>query len=81
MEPECGNFWCFNIFIKLQVLGLRLGVDFTFTSDNNDKDNHNHNDNDNNLNLLNETVQVSNSVKDQGIRPKWRLTLKTKSCY
>ena len=26
-------------FVKLQVLGLRLGADFTFTLDNNDNDN------------------------------------------
>ena len=33
--------------VKLQILGLRLGADFTFTLDNNDNDNDN-NDNDNN---------------------------------
>ena len=47
-------------FVKLQVLGLRLGFDFTFTLDNNDNhnnDNHN-NDNDNNphLNFFKGTV-------------------------
>ena len=35
-----------HTIVKLQVLGLRLGVDFTFTLDNN----HNHNNNDNNDN-------------------------------
>ena len=42
-------------FVKLQVLGLSLGVDFTFTLDNNDNNN---NDNDNNphLNFFKGTV-------------------------
>ena len=42
-------------FVKLQGLGLRLGVDFTFTLDNNN-DNNNDNDNNNNphLNFLKE---------------------------
>ena len=56
------------IFVKLQVLGLRLGVDFTFTLGNND----NHNDNDNNdnndnnphLNFFKGTVL---GVKEQGL--------------
>ena len=76
-----------KLFVKLQVLGLRLGVDFTFTLDNNDNHNDN-NDNDNNphLNFFKGTVL---GVKEQGIRdkgqvsrdkPKWSLTLKTKSC-
>ena len=57
-------------FAKLQVLGLRLGVDFTFTLDNNDNDNHNdNNDNDNNdnnphLNFFKGTVL---GVKEQGL--------------
>ena len=41
-------------FVKLQVLGPRLGVDFTFTLDSYDNDNHNdnhNNDNDNNPHL------------------------------
>ena len=45
------------LFVKLQVLGLRLGVDFTFTLDNND--NHNGNDNNDNnphLNFFKGTV-------------------------
>ena len=51
-------------FVKLQGLGLRLGVDFTFTSDNND--NHNHNDNNDNphLNFFKGTVL---GVKEQGL--------------
>ena len=57
-------------FVKLQVLGLRLGVDFTFTLDNNDNDNDN-NDNDNNnnnnphLNFFKGTVL---GVKEQVLR-------------
>ena len=44
----------FANFVKLQVLGLRLGVDFTLTLDNNDNHNHNdNNDNDNNNPHLN----------------------------
>ena len=36
------------LFVKLQVLGLRLGVDFTFALDNNHNNNNdNHNDNNN----------------------------------
>ena len=53
--------------VKLQVLGLRLGVDFTFTLDNNHNDNnHNHNDNNNNphLNFFKGTVL---GVKEQGL--------------
>ena len=57
-------------FVKLQGLGLRLGVDFTFTLDNNhnnnnNNDNHN-NDNDNNphLNFFKGTVL---GVKEQGL--------------
>ena len=47
------------IFVKLQLLGLRLEVDFTFTLDNN-------NDNNNNphLNFFNGTVL---GVKEQGL--------------
>ena len=87
-----------SIFVKLQVLGPRLGVDFTFTLDNNDNNNannyNNDNDNDNNnphLNFFKGTVLgvkeqairdkgYSIRHKGQGIRPKWSLTLKTKSC-
>ena len=58
------------IFVKLQVLGLSLGVDFTFTLDNNHNNNDN-NDNDNNphLNFFKGTVL---QVKKQwlGIRDK-----------
>ena len=53
------------VVVKLQVLGLRLGVDFTFALDNNDN-NDNNNDNDNNphLNSLKETVPGG---KEQGL--------------
>ena len=37
--------------VKLQVLGLSLGVDFTFALDNNDNNNNNNNNNDNNPHL------------------------------
>ena len=48
-----------HIFVKLQVLGLRLGVDFTFTLDNN------HNDSNNpHLNFFKGTVL---GVKEQGL--------------
>ena len=51
-----------SIFVKLQVLGLRLGVEFTFTLDNNHNDN---NDNNNpHLNFFKGTVLV---VKEQGL--------------
>ena len=56
----------FNI-VKLQVLGLRLEVDFTFALDNNHNNNDNHNnDNDNNphLNFFKGTVL---GVKEQGL--------------
>ena len=53
------------IFVKLQVLGLRLGVDFTFTLDNNhNNDNHNNNDNNPHLNFFKGTVL---GVKEQGL--------------
>ena len=58
-------------FVKLQVLGLSLGVDFTFTLDNNhNNDNHNNNDNNDNdnnnphLNFFKGTVL---GVKEQGL--------------
>ena len=56
--------------VKLQVLGLRLGVDFTFTLDNNNDNNNNDNDNDNDnnnphLNFFKGTVL---GVKEQGLR-------------
>ena len=52
------------LFVKLQVLGLRL-VNFIFTLDNNHNDNHN-NDNDNNPlpNFFKGTVL---GVKEQGL--------------
>ena len=54
------------VFVKLQVLGLRLGVDFTFTLDNNNNHNHNNHNNDNNphLNFFKGTVL---GVKEQGL--------------
>ena len=54
-----------KLIVKLQVLGLRLGVDFTFTLDNN----HNNNDNNPHLNFFKGTVL---GVKEQrlGIRDK-----------
>ena len=52
-------------FVKLQVLGLRLGVDFTFTLDNNNNHNNNHNNHNNNhLNFFKGTVL---GVKEQGL--------------
>ena len=49
-------------FVKLQVLGLRLGVDFTFTLDNNDN-----NDNDSNNPHLNFFKGTALGVKEQGL--------------
>ena len=50
--------------VKLQVLGLRLAVDFTFTLDNNDNNDDNDNDNNNpHLNFFKGTVL---GVKEQG---------------
>ena len=53
-----------SFIVKLQVLGLRLGVDFTFTLDIND--NHNNNNNPH-LNFFKGTVL---GVKEQGSRVK-----------
>ena len=54
--------------VKLQVLGLILGVDFTFTLDNNDNHNHNdNNDNDNNNPHLNFFKGTVLGVKEQGL--------------
>ena len=52
--------------MKLQGLGLRLGVDFTFTLDNNDNryDNNDNNDNNPHLNFFKGTVL---GVKEQGL--------------
>ena len=47
--------------VKLQVLGLRLGVDFTFTLDNNNDNNNNNNPH---LNFFKGTVL---GVKEQGL--------------
>ena len=47
------------VFVKLQVLGLRLGVDFTFTLDNNEN-----NDNNPHLKFFKGTVL---GVKEQGL--------------
>ena len=51
-------------FVKLQVLGLRLGVDFTFTLDNNDNHNDNTDNNNPHLNFFKGTVL---GVKEQGL--------------
>ena len=50
--------------VKLQALGLTLGVDFTFTLDNNDN---NHNNNDNNNPPLNFFTGTVLGVKEQGL--------------
>ena len=55
------DVWYF--IVKLQVLGLRLGVDFTFALDNNN-DNNNDNDNNPHLNFFKGTVL---GVKEQGL--------------
>ena len=52
-------FFCL-FFVKLQILGLRLGVDFTFTLDNND----NNDNNNRHLNFFKGTVL---GVKEQGL--------------
>ena len=58
------NVAIFPVFVKLQVLGLRLGVDYTFTLDNNDN-NYKENDNNNpHLNFFKGTVL---GVKEQGL--------------
>ena len=62
------------MFVKLQVLGLRLGVDFTFNLDNNHNNNNNNNhnnDNDNNphLNFFRGTI-LGVKEKGLGIRDK-----------
>ena len=69
--PACFFWPKKSFFVKLQVLGLRLGVDFTFALDNNNdnndnNDNNNDNDNDNNphLNFFKGTVL---GVKEQGL--------------
>ena len=51
-------------FVKLQVLGLRLEVDFTFTLDNNDN---NDNDNNNNNPHLNFFKGIVLGIKEQGL--------------
>ena len=51
-------------FVKLQVLGLRLGVDFTFTLDNNHNNDNNDNNNNPHLNFFKGTVL---GVKEQGL--------------
>ena len=57
------------IFVKLPVLSLGLGVDFTFAWDNNNNNNDNNNNNNNNphLDFLKGTVLED---KEQGIRDK-----------
>ena len=57
--------WKKFFFVKLQVLGLRLGVDFTFTLDNNDNNDNNDNDNNNpHLNFFKRTVL---GLKERGL--------------
>ena len=64
------------------VLGLGLGVDFTFAEDNDNKNDKN--DNIPHLNFVKGTVLGDKDqgvgIRDKGFRPKWSLTLKTKSC-
>ena len=56
------------VIVGLQVLGLRLGVDFTFTLDNNNDNNDNNgNDNDNNNPHLNFFKGTVLGVKEQGL--------------
>ena len=65
IDPPCLPLT--SLFVKLQVLGLSLGVDFTFALDNNNNNhNDNHNDNHNNphLNFFKGTVL---GVKEQGL--------------
>ena len=50
--------------VKLQVLGLRLGVDFTFTLDNNHNNDNNNDNNNPHLNFFKGTVL---GVKEQGL--------------
>ena len=60
-----------TIFVKLQVLGLRLGVDFTFTWNNYDNNDNNHNDNNYNNPNLNFFKGTVLGVKEGlGIRDK-----------
>ena len=67
------------IFVKLQILGLRLGVDFIFAWDNDNNENHNHNNP--RLNFVKGTVLgdkeqgVGRRDKEQRVRPKWRPSL------
>ena len=53
--------------VKLQVLGLRLGVDFTFTLDNNHNNDNNNDNNDNNNPHLNFFKGTVLGVKEQGL--------------
>ena len=59
------------IVVKLQILGLRLGVDFTFTVDDNDNHNDNNNNDNNNphLNFFKGTVL---GVKEQGLGIRYK---------
>ena len=61
------------IIVKLPVLGLGLGVDFTFAWDNNDNNNNNNNNNNdkNNPHILGGKEQgLGIRVKCQGFRDK-----------
>ena len=76
--------------ISAFVLGLGLGVDFTFAWDNNNKNNGNNDYNDKNIPHLNFVKGTVLGDREKGVgiirnkakmvRPKWSLTLKTKSC-
>ena len=59
-------YLCLGI-VKLQVLGLRLGVDFTFTLDNNHNNDNNNDNNDNNNPHLNFFKGTALGVKEQGL--------------
>ena len=56
--------FCWKYIVKLQILGLRLGVDFTFTLDNNNNNNDNNDNNNPHLNFFKGTVL---GVKEQGL--------------
>ena len=57
---------CDVIFVELQGLGLKLGVDFTFAWDNH---NHNYNHNNPHLNFVKGTV-LGHKEQEVGIREK-----------
>ena len=57
------------IFVKLQGLGLKLGVDFTFAWDNNKNDKNNNNDKNPHLNFWKGTA-LGDKEQGVGIRDK-----------